>query len=134
MTLSVDIKYKSNGQQAAAKGLIFYLIMFQEPILIQPVIAKRRNKWLCALKTALAEVKIFGPSGNPHAPPEVSRYTEVPWSIVHASDQRVGENESETTDRVLGTQQGHLSSDDGHLYVFINFINCLQITHLTIWL
>jgi len=46
--------------------------------------AKRRNKWMCALKTALTEVKIHGPSGDPDAPPKVSRYTKVPWSTVHS--------------------------------------------------
>jgi len=63
MTLQADIKYKSNGQQGALK-------------------AKRRNKWLCALKAALAEVGIYGPSGNPHAEPGTQRYTEVPWHEV----------------------------------------------------
>lgn len=71
MVLSADIKYKSNGQQAAIK-------------------AKRRNKWICALKTALEEVKIYGPSGDPDAPPAVSRYTEVPWSIVHDQETDPG--------------------------------------------
>lgn len=50
MTLSAEIKYKSNGQQGAVK-------------------AKRKNRWLCALKTALAEVKIYGPGGNPALKP-----------------------------------------------------------------
>jgi len=42
---------------------------------------------MCALKTALAEVKICGPSGDPHAPLEVSRYTKVPWAIIDAEDR-----------------------------------------------
>lgn len=62
---------------------------------------------------ALAEVKIYGPSGNPDAPPAVSRYTRVPWSTIHANDQDVGESETDTIDRdeVLGTRisrQWHL--------------------------
>ena len=64
---------------------------------------------MCALKTALAQVKIYGPSGDPHAPPGVSRYTQVPWSTVHANDQHhVGEKGAGITDReeVLGTRTG----------------------------
>ncbi|KAJ7072310.1 Mechanosensitive ion channel-domain-containing protein [Mycena amicta] len=50
MTLSADIKYKGNGQQGALK-------------------AKRRNKWLCALKAALLQTGIYGPSGKPKSEP-----------------------------------------------------------------
>lgn len=48
---------------------------------------KRRNKWICALKTALGELKIFGPKGNPDAAPSTTRYTEVPWELVEAKDR-----------------------------------------------
>ncbi|KAJ2925115.1 hypothetical protein H1R20_g11975, partial [Candolleomyces eurysporus] len=65
MTLSVDIKYKAN--------------------------AKRRNKWICALKQALAEVNIYGPSGNPNPPPAVTRYTQVPWESVLWEEQKAAE-------------------------------------------
>ncbi|KAJ6499283.1 Mechanosensitive ion channel-domain-containing protein [Mycena sanguinolenta] len=65
MTLSATIPYKGNGQQGGLK-------------------AKRRNKWLCALKASLAEVGIYGPSGNPNAEPGTQRYTEVPWHEVKA--------------------------------------------------
>jgi hypothetical protein len=41
--------------------------------------ATRRNKWVCALKTHLAEAKIFGPSGDPDAVPAPTRYMAVPW-------------------------------------------------------
>jgi len=63
MTLKVDIKYKSNAQQGALK-------------------AKRKNKWICALKSALAELDVYGPSGNPNPKPTTSRYTIVPWELV----------------------------------------------------
>jgi len=49
--------------------------------------AQRRNKWICALKTALAEVKIFGPSGDPDAKPDPTRYTVVPWEQVQAKER-----------------------------------------------
>ena len=66
--------------------------------MIDPLsIAKRRNKWICALKTALKEVKIYGPSGDPDAAP-VSRYTKVPWSIIHADDQQVGDEKKTDLD------------------------------------
>ncbi|KAI0318281.1 Mechanosensitive ion channel-domain-containing protein [Amylostereum chailletii] len=60
MTLSADIMYKSNWQQGGLK-------------------AKRRNKWICALKGYLADTHIFGPAGNPHKPPDTAKYTLVPW-------------------------------------------------------
>ncbi|PPR07380.1 hypothetical protein CVT26_013696 [Gymnopilus dilepis] len=69
MTLSADIKYKSNAQQAALK-------------------AQRRNKWICALKAILGELKIYGPSGDPNPPPAVTRYTEVPWDLIQAEDRK----------------------------------------------
>ncbi|KAJ4002056.1 Mechanosensitive ion channel-domain-containing protein [Lentinula boryana] len=68
MSLSADIKYKSNSQQGAVK-------------------AKRRNKWICALKEALADVGIYGPAGNPNATSQPKRYTEVPWEEVKRADQ-----------------------------------------------
>ncbi|KAH8827980.1 Mechanosensitive ion channel-domain-containing protein [Flagelloscypha sp. PMI_526] len=69
MTLSADIKYKSNSQQSGLK-------------------ARRRNKWLCALKRALAECEIYGPAGNPDAKAPPKQYTEVPWSIVKEEEER----------------------------------------------
>jgi len=53
LTLGCDIKYKSNWQNGALK-------------------AQRRNKWLCGLKLAMAELSIFGPggAGNPNPPPD----------------------------------------------------------------
>ncbi|KAG7098557.1 hypothetical protein E1B28_000491 [Marasmius oreades] len=69
MVLSADIKYKSNSQQAALK-------------------AKRRNRWICQLKTTLAELGIYGPSGNPGATPAPKRYTEVPWEEAKAGDTK----------------------------------------------
>ncbi|GAW01584.1 serine threonine protein kinase [Lentinula edodes] len=68
MLLSADIKYKSNSQQGAVK-------------------AKRRNKWICALKQALADVGIFGPAGNPDATTKPKQYTEVPWEEVKHAEQ-----------------------------------------------
>ncbi|KAG6811897.1 hypothetical protein H0H92_005355 [Tricholoma furcatifolium] len=47
--------------------------------------AKRRNKWICALKTALTELKIYGPSGNPNAPASTIRYTQVPYEEIKGS-------------------------------------------------
>ncbi|CUA66917.1 putative MscS family protein C1183,11 [Schizosaccharomyces pombe 972h-] [Rhizoctonia solani] len=63
MILKADILYKSNWQQGALK-------------------TKRRNKWVCALKTAMAELKIYGPTGNPSAKPGPTKYTQVPWEEV----------------------------------------------------
>ncbi|KAL0955922.1 hypothetical protein HGRIS_002114 [Hohenbuehelia grisea] len=68
MALTVDIKYKSNFQQGSLK-------------------TKRRNKWICALKRALADEKIYGPGGNPDAEPGIKRYTEVPWQQVQQQER-----------------------------------------------
>ncbi|RXW21641.1 hypothetical protein EST38_g4203 [Candolleomyces aberdarensis] len=75
MTLAVDIKYKANGQIASLKS-------------------KRRNKWICALKQALAEVNIYGPTGNPNPPPAVTRYTQVPWETVIWAEQKAAEEKA----------------------------------------
>ncbi|KAI0063682.1 hypothetical protein BV25DRAFT_1801709 [Artomyces pyxidatus] len=68
MTLKADIKYKSNWQQGAIK-------------------AKRRNKWVCALKTYLAQAQVYGPGGNPDAVAGPKRYTLVPWEQVQAGER-----------------------------------------------
>ena len=51
-------------------------------------LAKRKNKWICALKAALADIKIYGPGGNPNPKPSTSRYTLVPWDLISAQDRR----------------------------------------------
>ena len=63
LTLKADIKYKSNWQQGTLK-------------------AQRRNKWICALKTSMAKLKIFGPDGDPSAHPAPTKYTQVPYEEV----------------------------------------------------
>ncbi|KAG8685940.1 hypothetical protein FRC11_009802 [Ceratobasidium sp. 423] len=63
MILKADILYKSNWQQGALK-------------------TKRRNKWVCALKAAMAELKIYGSTGDPSAKPGPTKYTKVPWEEV----------------------------------------------------
>ncbi|ETW80431.1 Mechanosensitive ion channel [Heterobasidion irregulare TC 32-1] len=68
MTLTADIMYKSNWQQGA-------------------ITAKRRNKWITALKTALAEVFVYGPKGNPDAAEKPKQYTLVPWETVSQEDK-----------------------------------------------
>jgi hypothetical protein len=46
---------------------------------------QRRNKWICALKAALKECKIHGPSGDPGAVAPPSEVTLVPWEEFKAS-------------------------------------------------
>ncbi|KAH9963910.1 Mechanosensitive ion channel-domain-containing protein [Russula dissimulans] len=69
MVLQADIMYKSNWQQGTLK-------------------ATRRNKWICALKTYLAEAKIYGPNGNPDATPAPTRYTIIPWEEVQEKEKK----------------------------------------------
>ena len=56
LTLSALINYKTSWQNGALKS-------------------QRRNKWICALKVAMAELQIFGPgeAGNPAREFERSR-------------------------------------------------------------
>lgn len=51
------------------------------------ITVKRRNKWICALKTSLLELKIFGPTGDPDKEPAPKKYTEVPWKEVKAKEE-----------------------------------------------
>ena len=67
MVLRADIKYKSNWQQGALK-------------------AKRRNKWVCALKSSLAKVKMHGPSGDP-GKSKPAMYTLVPYEEVKKEEE-----------------------------------------------
>jgi hypothetical protein len=72
MTCRADIKYKSNAQQGALK-------------------AKRRNKWICYLKEALAETGIYGPKGAPSTgPAPIAKYTIVPWETVKEDEKKNG--------------------------------------------
>jgi hypothetical protein len=47
--------------------------------------AQRRNKWVCALKNALKECQIFGPSGNPDAEVPPKQVTLVPYEAAAPS-------------------------------------------------
>lgn len=97
LTLTADIKYKSNWQQGALKGaarLTFQHGGPSSPTNFCPFPAKRRNKWICALKTVLGELKIYGPKGDPDAPPSTTRYTKVPWELVQARDREEAEKKA----------------------------------------
>ena len=52
------------------------------------MLAKRRNKWICALKLSLAKVKIFGPGGDPDAKAGPTPYTLVPYTTERDQPQR----------------------------------------------
>ncbi|KAG9013647.1 hypothetical protein FRB90_005819 [Tulasnella sp. 427] len=73
MVLKADIKYKSNNHLGALK-------------------AKRRNMWICCLKQSMAEVGIYGPSGNPNAVSGPTQYTLVPWDEVKSHDDTPAES------------------------------------------
>ncbi|KAG6837735.1 hypothetical protein H0H93_003537 [Arthromyces matolae] len=93
LTLSADIKYKSNWQQGALKCQSYATTALH---LSNTSIASRRNKWICSLKAALAELKIYGPSGNPNAPPAVSHYTAVPYDEIKAKERKEAGNASKS--------------------------------------
>ncbi|KAJ7096303.1 Mechanosensitive ion channel-domain-containing protein [Mycena epipterygia] len=96
MTLQADIKYKSNGQQGALR-------------------AKRRNKWLCALKTILADLGIYGPSGNPHAEPGTQRYTEIPWHEVKSEADKAKNSQEKAPDAPVPVGGWRLSGQNAVL-------------------
>ncbi|KIY73032.1 hypothetical protein CYLTODRAFT_342952 [Cylindrobasidium torrendii FP15055 ss-10] len=84
MTLSAEIKYKTNGQMEGMK-------------------ARRRNKWVCALKTSLAQVPIFGPAGDPGGVSGPTKYTQIPWEEVKAEeDRKAAEVAQETKSAPVG--------------------------------
>ncbi|KAJ7188245.1 Mechanosensitive ion channel-domain-containing protein [Mycena filopes] len=123
MTLQADIKYKSNGQQGALKGS-----STDSPRnkLTDGNAAKRRNKWLIALKSSLAELGIYGPSGNPHAEPGTQRYTEVPWQEFNDSVKHSQKKTAEATgkswqlsspDAVLLDRQDDIFGDPDELHM-----------------
>lgn len=63
LVLKAEIKYKTNWQEVALK-------------------IQRRNKWICALKNALADCEIYGPggAGNPDPGEDApTKYTLVPY-------------------------------------------------------
>jgi len=68
MILSVDIKYKSNNHLGSLK-------------------AKRRNAWVCALKNNMADLGIYGPTGNPDKPTKPQQVTLVPWETADPANQ-----------------------------------------------
>lgn len=107
MTLSVDIKYKSNAQQGALKGLRPTVSM----TLLTPLSAKRRNKWICALKEHLSEVQIFGPKGNPNTSAGPTRYTQVPWEEVQAEERRAKREKAHSTEPVGGWRLADKNAD-----------------------
>jgi hypothetical protein len=85
----VDIKYKSNAQQGALKGQLV-CVLYTGACELTFRTAKRKNKWICAVKSALADIKIYGPSGNPNPGPSTSRYTLVPWELISEQDRAKG--------------------------------------------
>ena len=95
MSLKVDIKYKSNAQQGSLKGQLVCILSIG-PCELKIWIAKRKNKWICALKAAMAELDIFGPTGNPNPKPSTSRYTLVPWDLVVEEDRSKEEGSHST--------------------------------------
>ena len=84
MSLSADIKYKSNWQQGAMKGTFLCLSNvvsnFHGFNSLDFFVVKRRNKWVCALKTSLHELGIYGPSGNPKKELSPTIITKQPWN------------------------------------------------------
>ncbi|TFL04521.1 Mechanosensitive ion channel-domain-containing protein [Pterulicium gracile] len=95
MLLTVDIKYKSNSQNVAVK-------------------AKRRNRWVCALKSAMAESQIYGPAGAPASGPGVAKYTQVPWAEFKQEEQ-VAAEAAAREHRFAATQSTGWELRDGNM-------------------
>lgn len=74
LVLKADIPYRTNWQEGALK-------------------VQRRNKWVCALKNAMADCQIFGPAGagNPApAPADPIAYMQVPYGPPYQQDNNEG--------------------------------------------
>ena len=102
------------------------------------VAVKRRNKWICALKTNLAELKIYGPSGNPNAPPSVDRYTEVPWEVMERKDQEAYEKDMlkflEEEERKKAGHEWKLGDKNTVLSMFHGIPICPSFLFLEQWI
>ena len=125
MTLTADIKYKGNGLQGALKGIasldqmeVYRTLIAISSVPLSELPAKRRNKWICALKTALAEVQIYGPNGNPDAPPSTARYTKVPWGLIEAEDQKAAQAHASPPDHPVPTGGWELSDKNAVIRAF----------------
>lgn len=46
-------------------------------------------------------MKIYGPKGNPDAPPGTTRYTKVPYEIIEALDREAQKTKGEPADTKL---------------------------------
>jgi len=64
------------------------------------------------LKAALADIEIYGPSGNPNAKPSTQRYTIVPWELVSDQDRR---EKSESHPVPGGIQEPRIPVSNWHL-------------------
>ena len=85
---SSRLRQISSTRAIGNKGLskVHSILSCVYPIIHASVcLVQRRNKWICALKTALKECKVYGPSGDPAAAPPTSEVTLVPWEDVKAS-------------------------------------------------
>ncbi|BGP19258.1 hypothetical protein JCM10213_008223 [Rhodosporidiobolus nylandii] len=100
MTLSAPINFKSNFQNGALK-------------------TQRRNKWMCALKVAMAELQIFGPggAGDPSpAPADPTQYTKVPWEEVKAkAEAAAAEAAAHPTETATDPRLHHAAEMGEHL-------------------
>jgi len=90
--------------------------------------ARRRNKWICALKEALVEIGIYGPKGDPDKPETPVKYTKIPWEEVKAGEQRAAKRVS------MPAPPGgwHLSDQNAgmRMYLFLNFSQSNVLTCL----
>ena len=78
LVLRADIKYKSNWQQGTLK-------------------AQRRNKWICALKSSLTKLHIYGPGGDPSPHSGPTKYTIVPYEEVLRQEEEAKHARQPTT-------------------------------------
>lgn len=90
MKLQASIKYKSVGPLFLILQyltmLILIIIMCFQNWQQGALKAQRRNKWICALKQALREAKVFGPSGDPDAPAAGPQKVQlIPYEEEHQS-------------------------------------------------
>lgn len=135
LSLTADIKYKSNWQRTTLKST-------QGParkgklIIVSLYVARRRNKWICALKAALADVKVFGTKGNPKAVRHPDQHTIVPWEEVKAEQEakeKDGQQEkADASDTPKMPAGGWKLLEDNDLIRAYLFASASNVTHLAL--
>jgi hypothetical protein len=122
MVLTADVKFKGTGQHNALKGMVRHVLTCGTDLCLSWLSARRRNRWICALKTTLAEVKIYGPKGNPDETSTL-RYTRVPWELIENEDRKAAQTHASPPDYPAPNREWRLSDSQAVMREFISSLS-----------